>query len=66
MIEVGIMIEGQNGLNWKCWQRIASVLRHTGISGYIARTITPMPIRQIWTRLNVGSHSPGLPPIQSE
>ncbi len=26
MIEIAIMIEGQNGLNWKRWQRIASVV----------------------------------------
>jgi F420-dependent oxidoreductase-like protein len=33
MIEVGIMIEGQNGLNWKRWQRIASVVEASGYKG---------------------------------
>jgi F420-dependent oxidoreductase-like protein len=33
MIEVAIMIEGQNGLNWKRWQRIASVVEASGYKG---------------------------------
>jgi F420-dependent oxidoreductase-like protein len=33
MIEVAIMIEGQNGLNWKRWQRIASVVEACGYAG---------------------------------
>ena len=33
MIEVGIMIEGQNGLNWKHWQRIAQVVEACGYKG---------------------------------
>src|SRR4030043_173673 len=33
MIEVAIMIEGQNGLNWKRWQRIASTVEACGYSG---------------------------------
>jgi F420-dependent oxidoreductase-like protein len=33
MIEVAIMIEGQNGLNWKHWQRIASVVEACGYAG---------------------------------
>jgi F420-dependent oxidoreductase-like protein len=33
MIEVAIMIEGQNGLNWKRWQRIAEVVEANGYSG---------------------------------
>jgi F420-dependent oxidoreductase-like protein len=33
MIDVAIMIEGQNGLNWKRWQRIASVVEACGYAG---------------------------------
>jgi alkanesulfonate monooxygenase SsuD/methylene tetrahydromethanopterin reductase-like flavin-dependent oxidoreductase (luciferase family) len=33
MIEVAIMIEGQNGLNWKRWQRLASVVEACGYVG---------------------------------
>jgi len=33
MIEVAIMIEGQNGLNWKRWQNIAAVVEANGYKG---------------------------------
>jgi F420-dependent oxidoreductase-like protein len=33
MIEVAIMIEGQNGLNWKRWQRLAAVVEACGYAG---------------------------------
>jgi len=33
MIEIALMIEGQNGLNWEYWQRIASVTESLGFSG---------------------------------
>lgn len=33
MIEVAIMIEGQNGLDWKRWQRIADVVEGCGYWG---------------------------------
>ncbi len=33
MIQVAIMIEGQNGLNWKRWQRIAEVVEACGYTG---------------------------------
>jgi F420-dependent oxidoreductase-like protein len=33
MIEVAIMIEGQNGLNWERWQRIASAVEACGYTG---------------------------------
>jgi F420-dependent oxidoreductase-like protein len=33
MIEIAIMIEGQNGLNWKRWQRLASVVEACGYAG---------------------------------
>jgi alkanesulfonate monooxygenase SsuD/methylene tetrahydromethanopterin reductase-like flavin-dependent oxidoreductase (luciferase family) len=33
MIDIAIMIEGQNGLNWKRWQRLASVVEACGYVG---------------------------------
>lgn len=33
MIEVAIMIEGQNGLNWPRWQRIAKAVDELGFAG---------------------------------
>jgi F420-dependent oxidoreductase-like protein len=33
MIELAIMIEGQNGLNWQRWQRIASLVENLGFAG---------------------------------
>lgn len=33
MIEVAIMIEGQNGLNWERWQRIAKAVDDLGFAG---------------------------------
>ncbi len=33
MIEVAIMIEGQNGLNWKRWKNIAAVVEASGYKG---------------------------------
>jgi len=33
MLEVAIMIEGQNGLNWKRWQRIAEAVEASGYIG---------------------------------
>ncbi len=33
MIDISIMIEGQNGLNWKRWQNIASLVETCGYTG---------------------------------
>jgi len=33
MLEIAIMIEGQNGLNWKRWQSIVSVVEASGYAG---------------------------------
>lgn len=33
MIEIAIMIEGQNGLNWPCWQSIAKAVEDLGFVG---------------------------------
>ena len=33
MIEVAVMVEGQNGLNWPRWQRLAQVVEEAGFVG---------------------------------
>lgn len=33
MIEIAIMIEGQDGLNWARWQRLAEAAEHLGFAG---------------------------------
>jgi F420-dependent oxidoreductase-like protein len=33
MIEIAIMVEGQNGLNWKRWQRLAQIVEDLGFAG---------------------------------
>ena len=33
MLEIAIMIEGQNGLNWLRWQRIANLVEQLGFAG---------------------------------
>ncbi len=33
MIEIALMIEGQNGLNWERWQRLALAAEHLGFAG---------------------------------
>ena len=33
MIEVALMIEGQNGLTWERWQRIAKLADEMGFAG---------------------------------
>jgi F420-dependent oxidoreductase-like protein len=33
MIEIAVMIEGQNGLNWPRWQRVASAVEDLGFCG---------------------------------
>ena len=33
MLELAIMIEGQNGLNWERWQRIARAVQDLGFVG---------------------------------
>ncbi|MBX3060707.1 MAG: LLM class flavin-dependent oxidoreductase, partial [Anaerolineae bacterium] len=33
MIEVAIMVEGQNGLNWARWQRLAAAVEDLGFVG---------------------------------
>ena len=33
MVEIAIMIEGQNGLNWPRWQKIALAVEELGFAG---------------------------------
>ena len=33
MLEVAIMIEGQDGLNWPRWQRLAKAVEELGFAG---------------------------------
>ena len=46
MLEVAIMIEGQNGLNWAHWQTIARLVEELGFVGlYRSDHFTKMCIR---------------------
>src|SRR5574338_120784 len=33
MLEIAVMIEGQNGLNWPRWQKIAHLVEESGFAG---------------------------------
>lgn len=33
MLEIAIRIEGQNGLTWPCWQRLAQLVENLGFVG---------------------------------
>ena len=33
MLEIAIMLEGQNGLNWSHWQRLAEAVEQLGFAG---------------------------------
>ena len=34
MTQIGLMIEGQNGLNWEHWKRLLRVAEDSGFHGY--------------------------------
>ena len=64
MIEVAIMIEGQNGLNWERWQRIAHAVEDLGFAGlYRSDHYTEMEppdedSLELWTSLTwLASHT---------
>jgi hypothetical protein len=42
MLEIAIMIEGQNGLNWTRWQNIARLVKDLGLSVCIVPIISPI------------------------
>jgi alkanesulfonate monooxygenase SsuD/methylene tetrahydromethanopterin reductase-like flavin-dependent oxidoreductase (luciferase family) len=56
MIQVAIMIEGQDGLNWPRWQRIVKAAEDLGFVGVFRSDhyTIPTPSRQIRTRWNCG------------
>ena len=59
MLEIAIMIEGQNGLNWERWQKIARLVEDLGFVGFIAPTISRIAIRSDLDSLELWTSSPG-------
>ncbi len=64
MIEVAIMIEGQNGLTWERWQRIARAVEDLGYAGlyrsdhYTNATPPDKESLELWTSLTwLASHT---------
>ena len=64
MIEVAIMIEGQNGLNWPRWQRIAQAVEELGFAGlyrsdhYTNANPPDMDLLELWVSLTwLASHT---------
>ncbi len=64
MIEVGIMIEGQNGLNWESWQQLAQTIDELGFVGlfrsdhYTNSKPPDMDSLELWTSLTwLASHT---------
>jgi F420-dependent oxidoreductase-like protein len=64
MIEIAIMIEGQNGLNWSRWQRIVKAVEDLGFIGlyrsdhYTNATPPDLDSLELWTSLTwLASHT---------
>lgn len=64
MLEIGIMIEGQNGLNWPRWQRIAQAVEELGFIGlyrsdhYTNSSPPDIDSLELWTSLTwLASHT---------
>ncbi|HBX69853.1 MAG TPA: LLM class F420-dependent oxidoreductase [Chloroflexi bacterium] len=64
MIDVAIMIEGQNGLNWPGWQRIATAVEDLGFAGlyrsdhYTNANPPDMDSLELWVSLTwLASHT---------
>jgi len=64
MLELAIMIEGQNGLNWSRWQKIAQAVDELGFAGlyrsdhYTNATPPDMDSLEMWTSLTwAASHT---------
>ncbi len=54
-MEIAIMIEGQNGLNWTRWQRLVAAVEDLGFAGlYRSDHFTNAP-RPTWTPWSCGS-----------
>ena len=63
MIDVGLMIEGQLGVNWPRWQRLARVAEDAGYAGLYRSDHFTEPRDRISTRSSSGLRSPGWRPI---
>ena len=64
MIEVAIMVEGQNGLNWTRWQRLAHAVEDLGYAGlyrsdhYTNANSPDLDSLELWTSLTwLASHT---------
>ena len=54
MLEIAIMIEGQNGLTWPRWQKIARLVEDTVSSVFFVQTILQIPTHLISNHWNYG------------
>ncbi len=64
MLEIAIMIEGQNGLNWPRWQRLAAAVEDLGFAGlyrsdhYTNASPPDLDSLEMWTSLTwLASHT---------
>ena len=64
MLEIAIMIEGQNGLNWPRWQNIAAAVEDLGFAGlyrsdhFTNKDVPDMDSLECWTSLTwLASHT---------
>jgi F420-dependent oxidoreductase-like protein len=64
MLEIAIMLEGQNGLNWKRWQRLAEAVEQLGFAGlyrsdhYTNASPPDKDSLELWTSLTwLASHT---------
>lgn len=64
MLEIAIMVEGQNGLNWSRWQRIATAVEELGFAGlyrsdhYTNATAPDLDSLELWVSLTwLASHT---------
>lgn len=64
MLEIAVMIEGQRGLTWPRWQRIASLVEDLGFTGlfrsdhFVASEPPEMESLELWTSLTwLASHT---------
>lgn len=64
MLEIAIMVEGQNGLNWSRWQRIATAVEELGFVGlyrsdhYTNATAPDLDSLELWVSLTwLASHT---------
>ena len=57
MIQVGLMLEGQDGVNWQRWQQIARAVDNAGYAGlyrsdhFTNPTGPHMDALELWTSL---------------